>query len=529
MNRPTDPATLSAVLPATGLVLIGTTGTLRAMWSQLQASSTSIVPAGCVLVEAGGAFDASGAIHDLPPILGALDNLVELHARRRFRLALVSLPAGLGPQLDRLRAGLNRLELPHAVVPTLAELLTPAPAPIKKLNAAPALDPATLIGRTHYGLDRRAVGAIITGQRVLITGAGGSIGSELARVAAGFDPERIILMERGENALFTIDHQLGRRFPSVARKAVLHDVVDADTTARLVAQYKPEVVFHAAAHKHVPLMEDHPGHALENNVFGTRAIADACAAAGVGRFVLISTDKAVNPTSVMGATKRAAEMYVQGLARRGDHGTLCSVVRFGNVLASACSVVPIWQQQIAEGGPVTVTDPRMTRYFMTIPEAATLVAQAAALSALPGVAPVYVLDMGAPVRIFDLAVRFIRMHGLEPVVKPGQLPAEACPTLDPADAEPGASRIDLIFTGSRPGEKLHEQLAYAVEQLRPTAHPGINCWAGQTPSDVAPLDATRLAADLDPLRGNRADRARVLDALRRHVPEFTQTRESAAA
>lgn len=530
-------ASLAQILPATGLVLIGTTSTLSAMWSQIEFACCGVVPAGCVLVEPGANLESFGAIGHLPPIIGTLENLVELQSRRRFRLALVSLPAGMAPQLARLRAGLDRLALPHHVVPTLAELLTPSPPPppppppIATLRAAPQLDPASLIGRTHYGLDRRAVGAILTGRRVLITGAGGSIGSELARVAAGFDPERVILMERAENSLFNIDHHLGRRFPSVARKAVLHDVVDARTTARLIAEHKPDVVFHAAAHKHVPLMEDHPGQALDNNLFGTRSIADACADAGVGRFVLISSDKAVNPTSVMGATKRVAEMYVQGLARQAGHSTLCSVVRFGNVLASACSVVPIWQQQIAEGGPVTVTDPRMTRYFMTIPEAATLVAQAAALSARPGTAPVYVLDMGEPIRIFDLAVRFVRMHGLEPVVRAaGQFAAGVpMPRLDPADAEPGAATIELVMSGVRPGEKLFEQLAYAAEQLEPTAHPGINCWAGHSASDVAPLDNARLIAEMDAIRGPGGDRARVLEALRRFVPEFVSPSESAAA
>jgi len=276
---------------------------------------------------------------------------------------------------------------------------------------APRIDLAALIGRTPHEMDREAVGRVLRGRRVLITGAGGSIGGELARVAAEFEPSLLVLMERAENALFEIDRQMARHFPGVQRKAVLHDVVDAEATLRLCQKITPQVVFHAAAHKHVPLMEDHPAHAVTNNLFGTKSIADAAVAVGAERFVMISSDKAVNPTSVMGATKRLAEMYVRGLggeianrkspiANEGQ-GTRLSMVRFGNVLGSAASVLTIWAQQIAEGGPLTITDPRMTRYFMTIPEAATLVVQSAALEA--GGVGVFVLDMGEPVRIVELA------------------------------------------------------------------------------------------------------------------------------
>jgi FlaA1/EpsC-like NDP-sugar epimerase len=322
-------------------------------------------------------------------------------------------------------------------------------------------------------------------------------------------------MERAENALFTIDSEMKRRFPGVARRAVLHDVVDAERTLRLLVECRPHVVFHAAAHKHVPLMEDHPSHAIDNNVFGTKAIADASVAVGAERFVMISSDKAVNPTSVMGATKRLAELYVGALARaRGASGlgaTRLSMVRFGNVLGSACSVIPIWQQQLAEGGPLTVTDPRMTRYFMTIPEAATLVVQAAALASDAGSAPVYVLDMGEPVRIVDLAVRLAGFHGFVPVLP------EGVSTAAPATASgPNAPAMPIVFTGIRPGEKLAEQLAYAAENLAPTPHAGITCWRGG-PGEVA--DLYRMVCELATVRRG-GERDAVLAIIRRYVPEM---------
>jgi O-antigen biosynthesis protein WbqV len=363
------------------------------------------------------------------------------------------------------------------------------------------------------------VSRILTGKRVLITGAGGSIGSELARIVASFGPEHLVLMERAENALFEIDRQLAERFPRLARRAVLHDVVDADQTLRLLVQLRPHVVFHAAAHKHVPLMEDHPSHAVTNNLFGTKAIADAALAVNAERFVFVSTDKAVNPTSVMGATKRLAELYVQGLhARAHFHGTVggepgatrFSMVRFGNVLGSAASVLQIWSAQLADGGPITVTDPRMTRFFMTIPEAAALVIQAGAIEpegSAARSAPVYVLDMGKPARILDLAERFIRAHGFEP--RAADMPTGRPPAT-------GLPPIEIVFTGIRPGEKLFEELAYQAELLRPTPFPGINAWRGQAPTAT---EATAMIADLSGVRAI-TERGAVLSAIRRHLPEM---------
>jgi O-antigen biosynthesis protein WbqV len=393
-------------------------------------------------------------------------------------------------------------------------------------------------------MDREAISAILGGKCVLITGAGGSIGSELAKVAAAFEPSLLVLMERAENALFEIDRQIARHFPGVPRKAVLHDVVDAEATLRLCEKLRPHAVFHAAAHKHVPLMEDHPAHAVTNNLFGTKSIADAAVAAGAERFVMISSDKAVNPTSVMGATKRMAEMYVRGkgveVSRcQGVEGrTRLSMVRFGNVLGSAASVLTIWAQQIAEGGPITITDPRMTRYFMTIPEAATLVVQSAALdlegsgaSSQQGTkgkdqpVGVFVLDMGQPVKIVDLASRFVRAHGMTPRIvgdRPtsgGRFTRRAAALREHRDDDGEGRTIDLVFTGIRPGEKLHEELAYAAEQLLPTAHPGIRAWAGPGfGADVA-AGVAEMVAQMHAARFSQ-DPARVVDAIRRHVPEM---------
>ena len=393
----------------------------------------------------------------------------------------------------------------------------------------PAIDLGALIGRDPYELDPAPIRPMIEGRRVAVTGAGGSIGSHLAQVLAELGPAELVLIDRSENALFEIDRRMGRLYPALPRRAVLHDIVDERETARLMDRLRPEVVLHAAAHKHVPLMEDHPAHAVRNNVFGTHNVVRSALESGAGRVVLISTDKAVRPSSVMGATKRLAERVVHTLAGQYPEAGL-SMVRFGNVLGSSCSVLTIWSAQIAEGGPMTVTDPRMTRFFMTIPEAATLVVQSMGLCrevAPAGVAPVFVLDMGKPIGVLDLAVRFISAHGLSARVD-GRLRGSIGP---PAEVDAGEI-IDVVFTGIRPGEKLHEELVHDVSALRETSHPGIR---------VAPLKNTTPCTG-DSLRGDvvemlsdlesacRSDRpADVVSALRACVPEFGGAGVAAAA
>jgi FlaA1/EpsC-like NDP-sugar epimerase len=545
-NAPIPPASApagSSSLDQLGkrAVLIGTRETLVALAAQLK--GTSVRATGCVVIESpagappanspekynGRSPTRSAATTSIAglTVLGGFHQLPEAHRVLSFTLAVVSLPATQAAWQLRVRARLRELSLPERIVPPIEDLLALPPVAALRTSASD-VDVTELIGRVPYGLDRQSVSKALTNKRVLITGAGGSIGSELARIVATFHPEQLILMERAENSLFEIDRQIARRFPEIKRRAVLHDVVDADATLRHCVQLKPHVVFHAAAHKHVPLMEDHPSHAVTNNLFGTKSIADAAVATGAERFVLISSDKAVNPTSVMGATKRLAEIYTQSLNRRGC-ATRCCMVRFGNVLGSACSVLPIWGAQLAEGGPITVTDPRMTRYFMTIHEAATLVIQASAAGDAGAVElgkepAVFVLDMGDAVRIVELAQRFIRAHGFAArVVDKAAQPIAEFAT--PTDSAQDGPTIDIVLTGARPGEKLHEELAYAAESLHDTHHPGIRAWA----SDVARgVDVMAMVSDLAQMRQS-TDHKAVLATIRRYVPDGTFGESSIAA
>ncbi|MCC6421764.1 MAG: polysaccharide biosynthesis protein [Gemmataceae bacterium] len=302
-----------------------------------------------------------------------------------------------------------------------------------------------LLRRNPVQLNGDAVAGVVQDRAVLVSGAGGSIGSELCRQVCRFHPRKLILLEQAENNLFQIHRQLAQEFPDVRLVPAVADVCDAVRVGRLLALHRPAVIFHAAAHKHVPMMEWNPGEAVKNNVLGTRTLADLADEHGVGEFVMVSTDKAVNPTSVMGVSKRVAELYIQALARRSR--TRYVAVRFGNVLGSAGSVIPIFREQIARGGPVTVTHPDMKRYFMTIPEACQLILEAASLG--QG-GEIFVLDMGEPVRIVDLAYDLIRLSGLTP-----------------------GKDIEVRFTGMRPGEKLYEELALTDENANRTRHPRI--------------------------------------------------------
>jgi FlaA1/EpsC-like NDP-sugar epimerase len=294
-------------------------------------------------------------------------------------------------------------------------------------------------------LDDGAIAGIVRGQAVLITGAGGSIGSELCRVVGRFGPRTLLLVEKSENNLFHVNWQLSEEFPAVHLVPCLADVCDGPRMEQILTRHRPAALFHAAAHKHVPMMERDPAEAVKNNVLGTRGLADLAHRHGVGVFVMISTDKAVKPSSVMGVSKRVAELYVQALSQRSQ--TRFVAVRFGNVLGSVGSVVPIFKEQIARGGPVTVTHPEMERYFMTIPEACQLVLQAASMGRG---GEIFILDMGEPVKIVDLARDLIRLSGLRP------------------DHD-----IAIRYTGIRPGEKLFEELSLREECAEKTQHPRI--------------------------------------------------------
>jgi len=319
-----------------------------------------------------------------------------------------------------------------------------------------------LLRRAPVELDSAAIAGLLRNKVVLVTGAGGSIGSELCRQVLRFEPRTLVLVERAENNLFYVDRELRQVAGRTVVQACVGDVLDRRRLAHVFRTHQPEVVFHAAAHKHVPMMEANPGEALKNNVLGTKRVADAAHRHGALAFVMISTDKAVNPTSVMGVSKQLAERYVHALSQRSS--TKFVVVRFGNVLGSNGSVVPLFQEQIRRGGPITVTHPDMTRYFMTIPEASQLVLQAAAMGRG---GEIFVLDMGEPVRILDLAKDLVRLSGLTP------------------------DDIEIEFTGTRPGEKLYEELYFEDEEMLPTPHPKLSV-AYHRPTSVAEVQGAIL-------------------------------------
>ncbi len=370
-------------------------------------------------------------------VLGSPDDVARLAARADAEAILVAANTLPGSQVRRLMEHCSSVNLDVKIVPPIEDILNGHVS-----FQTRSVDIDDLLRRDPVALDAKAIRNVLRGKRVMVTGAGGSIGSEICRQIAKFQPDSLILIERFESALFAIHRQLGELHPDLMCKPCIADILDHDRMSNLFEWHSPHIVFHAAAHKHVPMMEDNPGEAIKNNVCGTKSVADLAVRHYVERFVLISTDKAVNPTSVMGVSKHLAERYVHGIGDAGE--TKFMVVRFGNVLGSIGSVVPIFQEQIRHGGPVTITHPDMCRYFMTIPEASQLVLQAAAMG--QG-GEIFVLDMGEPVKIIDLAKDMIRLSGF---------------SLDD---------IQIRFTGLRPGEKLYEELRFDDEHLLPTSHP----------------------------------------------------------
>jgi len=373
-------------------------------------------------------------------------------------------------------------------MPTSGSKKPRAPLPANRPKKSHDPDLANLLGRPPISLDTPELQRFLAGKNVLVTGAGGSIGSEICRQSMKFCPRRLILLDQAENNLFEIDRELRHRWVGAELAPMIADICDARRIAQVFDQHEPQVVFHCAAHKHVPMMESNPGEAIKNNVFGSQIVADAARAAGVAAFVMVSTDKAVNPTSVMGAAKRCAELYIQSL-NTPDCRTRFVAVRFGNVLGSSGSVVPIFQKQIEAGGPVTVTHPDMKRYFMMIAEASQLVMQAGAIGRG---GEIFILDMGKPIKILSLAREMIRRQGL----KPGK-------------------DIAIEFSGIRPGEKLYEELACAGEQTRPTSHPKIRVW--QLPR-ATPEQVNRMMQMLGQV--TNANRHEIIRALRACVVEY---------
>lgn len=372
------------------------------------------------------------------PILGTIETLSALVRELEVEQVIIAVEAGNGDAVRAIVRQCASADVKHRVLPPTTALLD-GTVSVTNIRDVSLQD---LLGRAPVRLGTAEIAELINGETILVTGAGGSIGSELCRQVAGFGPGRLVLLEQAENPLFALERELLGQWPEVRIETIIADVVDAERMKQVMNRHRPRIVLHAAAHKHVPLMERNPSEAIKNNIMGTLSVIRAAQAYDVDRVVLISTDKAVNPTSVMGASKRFAEMLVQCIS--AESPTRLAAVRFGNVLGSNGSVIPIFKQQIAAGGPVTVTHPEMQRYFMTIPEASQLVLQAATY-AEDG--DVFVLDMREPVRILDVARDLIRLSGLEPDVD-----------------------IAIQFTGIRPGEKLFEELATDAETTMPTQH-----------------------------------------------------------
>jgi O-antigen biosynthesis protein WbqV len=460
------------------------------------------------------------------PILGTIDALetvvanLDRRGRRPQKLVLAAQNLG-GAEIRRLLDRADALAIPLARLPRLTEFRQDLEDPLRAVEPIAIED---LLGRPQAVLDRDAMARLIGGRRILVTGAGGTIGSELACQIAALGPARLILVDNGEYLLYAINSELGERHPELAIRPILGDVRDRGRIEAIIIGEDPQIVFHAAALKHVHIVEAHPIEGVLTNVIGTRNVAEAARAHGVGLVVMISTDKAVNPASVMGATKRLAESFCQALdlaeARRpaipviGAIGTRFVTVRFGNVLGSTGSVVPLFTRQLAAGGPLTVTHPEVSRFFMTVREAVELVLEASATQPAPEQAvadgaargKIFVLDMGEPVRIVDLARQMIRLAGLRP-----------------------ERDIEIRFIGLRPGEKLQEALFHAAEAPVPTRNPALRLAAPRT------ADYAVLARSIDELeeQARAGHEARALVLLERLVPEYrragTTDRGSAAA
>ena len=382
-----------------------------------------------------------GAVLQGKRVLGNSRDLPKLCQELSIDHVIIAIVKVSREEIRRIVGICEQIPVRVRIIPGLYEIIDG----VVEITRFRDIEVADLLGREQIRLEEDSIAGFLKEKVVLVTGAGGSIGSELARQVARFSPSRLILLDRAEFALFEIDRELRKLRPELAIEAVVADVCDESRMRSVFGRSRPAVVLHAAAHKHVPMVESNPSEGVKNNVLGTWCTGEIASEFGAEAFILISTDKAVRPTSIMGASKRVAELAVQELDSKD--GTRCLAVRFGNVLGSAGSVIPIFREQILEGGPVTVTDPDMVRYFMTIPEATQLVLQAGAMG--EG-GEIFILDMGEPVRIRDLAEDLIALGGFKPY-----------------------EEIDIVFTGLRPGEKLFEEMNLDGENLTNTRHPKI--------------------------------------------------------
>jgi FlaA1/EpsC-like NDP-sugar epimerase len=424
------------------------------------------------------------------PVLGSTRDMAQLVARYRFELLVITVQHATKDQMHDLVDRCAATGVDYKILPSLSEMLS-EPTPRGRLRDVRIED---LLGRQPVSLDLAPVAREVTGRSILITGAAGSIGSELARQLAAFRPARLILFERAETPLYFVNLELTRAHPEIEVVPAMGDVTDAKRVEQVVSRFRPDYVFHAAAYKHVPMLECNVREAVRNNVVGTRHVVASALRNDVRKFVLISTDKAVNPSSVMGATKRIAERILLGSAMAGQSTTEFRVVRFGNVLGSDGSVIPVFQRQITAGQPLTVTHPEVRRYFMTIPEAVQLVLQAAVLPEAAG--RICMLEMGEPVRILYLAEQMIRLSGLAPY-----------------------KDVPIVFTGLRPGEKLDEELTSDIESTMPTVVEKIRL------VKTDEFDADALSFGLDRIAALTIEGGdyEVRDALRALVPEYWES------
>jgi FlaA1/EpsC-like NDP-sugar epimerase len=422
-------------------------------------------------------------IHGMP-VLGTVEQLPEVCQARRIEEIAIAMPSASNKQLRRVIQVCEGTKIRFRTVPSITDIAS------GKFNVSQIrdVDINDLLGRETVQLDVYLIEKFTQDKIILITGAGGSIGSEMCRQLCYFNPKLLLLIEQAENPLFYIERELSTKFPTVATKSIICDITDRARVDGIFKNYNPQVVIHAAAHKHVPLMELNPGEAIKNNIVGTQIVADAADNYGVAHFVMISTDKAVNPTSIMGSSKRIAEMYIQDLNRTSK--THFVTVRFGNVLGSDGSVIPIFKKQIAQGGPVTVTHPEMKRYFMTIPEASQLVLQAATMG--KG-GEIFVLDMGEPVKIIELARELITLSGFRP-----------------------EEDIEISITEPRPGEKLFEELRIEGEDMQRTRHPKISIW------NNIPIDRNRLRAGINELVNiaKGQNYSQIVQKIKELIPEY---------
>lgn len=501
------PRTVLVLYPLVLMGMLGAPRLLYRAWKDSRIDSANAVSVRILILGAGragealvrdlrrfGTYHPVGFLDDAArlrgskvqgvPVLGQVDDVAEIARETAAKLLVIAMPSADATAMQRVVMACERTGVPFRMVPRLQDVLEGRSLP-GELKEVAIED---LLGRKPVMPDWKAIRSWLGARSVLVTGAGGSIGSELCRQSARHGASRIALIEIDELALVTTETALRRDFPDVEFIPILGDCGDKAVIEYALKLAEPEAVFHAAAYKQVPLLEAQLREAVRNNVLATETVARACRAAGVGTFVLISTDKAVDPVNVLGATKRLAEMTCQALA--DQRATRFVTVRFGNVLDSAGSVVPLFREQIRSGGPVTVTDPEVTRFFMTIPEACQLILQASAIGTHEAI---YTLDMGEPVPIRLLAEQMIRLAGKTP-----------------------GRDVAIVYTGLRPGEKLHETLFHADERYRPTVHPKI---LQAEPRDVS---MTALEGSLQQLReaSVRYDRDALNSLLRIAVPEF---------